>query len=61
MNRLVGGALVLCAVALVACATDPSPRQRSDTSPRVRCLTDPKRDTAEGTRPLIFLFCVESP
>jgi len=48
---------------LVGCASgEPSrePEPRSS-SPRVRCLTDPQRDAREGTRPLFFFFCVESP
>jgi hypothetical protein len=56
--------LVLLAVPLlVSCASgelgrDPEPRS---SAPRVRCLTDPQRDAREGTRPLFFFFCVESP
>jgi len=27
----------------------------------VRCLSDPSRDDASGSRPLVYLFCAESP
>ena len=55
--------LLLGVVLLVGCASvaqGPEPEQRSG-SPRVRCLSEPRRDAAEGTRPLFFLFCIESP
>jgi len=62
------GALVLSLllVALAACATPSSSRSsgsasRSAGSPRVRCLSDPARDDASGTRPLFYFMCVESP
>ena len=64
MNRRLAGTsvLLLLAVLVVGCAAAP---QRGDTKsgsePRVRCLSDPARDTAEGRRPLFFFFCVESP
>jgi hypothetical protein len=51
--------LVLVALAAVAgCATayEPSPRQSQP--PRARCLADPTDTTM---RPLLFLFCVETP
>jgi len=35
--------------------------QRGSASPRVRCLSDPSRDDASGSRPLVYLFCAESP
>lgn len=53
--------------ALAACATPSSSgsssesASRSSGSPRVRCLSDPKRDDATGTRPLFYFMCVESP
>jgi hypothetical protein len=56
--------LVLPAVLLlVGCASGTPSRgaERPSDSPRVRCLSDPKRDTSEGTRPLFFFFCIESP
>lgn len=53
---------LLLAVALVAiagCATTvPEPPARQSQSPRTRCLSDP---TETGTRPLFFLFCIETP
>ena len=64
MNRRLAGTsvLLLLAACVAGCAAAP---QRGDTKtgsePRVRCLSDPARDTAEGRRPLFFLFCVESP
>jgi hypothetical protein len=47
---------VLAAVAGCANAYQAPPRQSQP--PRARCLTDPNEG---GTRPLFFLFCVESP
>jgi len=66
MNPRRALALVLVFVALAACATpsssgSSSSGSRSSSSPRVRCLSDPSRDDASGTRPLIYLFCLESP
>jgi len=55
--------LLFVAVLLVGCAAAApatAPEQRSS-SPRVRCLSDPGRDASQGTRPLFFLFCIESP
>jgi hypothetical protein len=51
--------LVLLAVLAVACASPaPSASPRGGQSPRVRCLNNPN----EGdTRPMIFLFCAETP
>lgn len=60
MNR-VARWLVLSLVVLAAgCAATP-PRQESGSTPRVRCLVDPTREPGGGSRPLFFLFCVESP
>jgi len=60
MRRL---AMVLVVPLLVGCASGGPSREPEPGSspPRVRCLTDPQRDVREGTRPLFFLFCVESP
>jgi len=55
------GLLAIVAVGLVmaGCASLSEPSGRRDASPiRTRCLND----RSEGsTRPLIFLFCAESP
>jgi hypothetical protein len=65
MNPRRGVVLGLLLVALAACATPSSSGgssgSRSSGSPRVRCLSDPARDDASGSRPLIYLFCLESP
>jgi len=51
--------LVLVVVATLAgCTTGATPPPRDSRSPRARCLSDPNEG---GTRPLFFLFCVESP
>ena len=56
MKRRTTLLLVLLAFALAGCASyggsSPPP-----TSPGVRCLSDPNE---RGTRPLIFLFCIQS-
>jgi hypothetical protein len=56
-------ALVLLVIlaTLAGCSTAPSPGlpPRGTQAPRTRCLTNP--DETGGLRPLIFLFCVESP
>jgi hypothetical protein len=46
--------------ALAGCASAPQTQQhpRAGSSPRVRCLSDPHETQF---RPLIFLFCAESP
>ena len=64
MNRRLAetSLLLLLAVAFAGCASAPQRGDaRSGSEPRVRCLSDPARDTAEGRRPLFFFFCVESP
>jgi hypothetical protein len=46
---------------LLGCSSSSPPQQkhpRAGTSPRVRCVADPHETQ---TRPLFFLFCVESP
>jgi hypothetical protein len=50
---------VLAAIALTVagCATS-NPDRRGSTSPHVRCLVNPHETEM---RPLIFLFCIESP
>jgi predicted small lipoprotein YifL len=51
--------LLLAVLAAVAgCATYGPPPPRESQAPRARCLNDPNET---GTRPLFFLFCIESP
>jgi hypothetical protein len=50
--------LAAVAVTVAGCAAADNPTRRGSTSPQVRCLVDPHET---GTRPLIFLFCIESP
>ncbi len=65
MNRL--AALAVLFVALAGCASasydsgSSASAPRGSSSPRVRCLSDPSRDDASGSRPLFYLFCAESP
>ena len=57
--------MALCLLLLLGgCAASGPPANGSAESsraegPRVRCLNDPAREP--GTRPIFFLFCVESP
>ncbi|HEU5322561.1 MAG TPA: hypothetical protein VFX28_17275, partial [Methylomirabilota bacterium] len=52
-------ALLLLAVALAGCAGASRPaRTGTEPAPRVRCLADPHET---DTRPLFFLFCIQSP
>jgi hypothetical protein len=52
-------ALALVVFAMFGCASaEPSPPPTASTSPRTRCLVNPNEG---ATRPLVFLFCVESP
>ena len=51
--------LAIAALALCGCASGQSnPPPTATTSPRARCLVDPNES---GMRPLVFLFCIESP
>lgn len=55
--------LVLLVAATCGCAATTERRASSTSgaaasSPRVRCLSNPHET---GTRPLVFLLCVESP
>jgi hypothetical protein len=51
--------LAIAALALYGCASSQSsPPPTATTSPRTRCLVDPNES---GMRPLVFLFCIESP
>jgi hypothetical protein len=46
---------------LLGCSSSSAPQQahpRAGTTPRVRCVSDPNESQ---TRPLFFLFCVQSP
>lgn len=52
--------LALSLVLLAAGCATASPGRRDDAL-RARCLVDPKREATEPTRPLFFLFCIESP
>jgi hypothetical protein len=61
MNRLGRWLSLVLVVFAVGCSSALPARQDSGASPRVRCLSDPRRDADEGSRPLFFLFCVESP
>jgi hypothetical protein len=64
MNRARRAIAPLILLAMLAgCATAPSggSSESSSGSPRVRCLTDPPRDATSTSRPMVFLFCVESP
>ena len=67
MNPRRGVALVLLLALLSGYASASSSSSnsgsapRGSTSPRVRCLSDPARDDASGTRPLFYFLCVESP
>jgi hypothetical protein len=47
--------LVLLASLVAGCATSYT---TSSPPPSVRCVSDPNE---RGTRPLIFLFCIQSP
>lgn len=61
--RRAATSLLFLAVLVAGCAatTPPADASRSTSPPRVRCLSDQARDTAQGTRPLFFFFCIESP
>ena len=61
MNRLAGSLAVSLVVLATGCAAASPRGQENAELPRARCLVDPKREAGESTRPLIFLFCIESP
>jgi hypothetical protein len=50
--------LMLVVLGLAGCAATSRPGSSPPPSPRVRCLADP---TETGPRPLVFLFCIETP
>jgi hypothetical protein len=60
MVRRLALASLMLPLILAGCATSTSPpdRARRPDAPRVRCLSDPGE---QGTRPLFFFFCVQSP
>jgi hypothetical protein len=53
--------LGMLALGLLAagCASNDPPAPRTETQGRARCLND--RNETGNSRPLFFLFCVESP
>jgi len=57
IRRLLALAFVVLAMSGCALGRQSAPPTAS-ASPRTRCLVDPNE---AGTRPLVFLFCVESP
>ena len=60
MAAMTGSVLAVLLIAAFAagCATAESPAARGMSTPQARCLIDPNET---GTRPLIFLFCIQSP
>jgi hypothetical protein len=58
MNWIPRSLALLLLVAMSGCAALPPPASRGSHVPRTRCLNDPNET---GARPLIFLFCVETP
>ena len=60
MNPFLAGVLLAAVAAIAAgCATQGSTPPPTSQGPRSRCLANPNET---GTmRPLVFLFCVESP
>ncbi|PYM41744.1 MAG: hypothetical protein DME12_10430 [Candidatus Rokuibacteriota bacterium] len=63
IRRAHGLPWLLVTVLLAGCAVAAPGAQpeRQSSPPRVRCLSEPERDAREGTRPLLFFFCIESP
>ncbi len=53
-----GPRLAVAVLALLVAGCAAAPERAPSSAPRVRCLSDP---TETGTRPLVFLFCIESP
>jgi hypothetical protein len=62
MPSRLAAALALLALLLIAlgCAAPPRAAEHESPagSPRVRCVSDPRE---QGTRPLFYFFCIESP
>jgi len=59
MNRLGLLGILALSIVVAGCASGNPPAPRSDAPPRTRCLND--RNETGNTRPLFFLFCMESP
>jgi len=51
-------ALVVLVCVLAGCSSYSPPPPAASAPPRTRCLSNPSDNTL---RPMIFLFCVESP
>jgi hypothetical protein len=58
MNWIQSVLVLLLLAALAGCAAAPPASPRGSHVPRTRCLNDPNET---GARPLIFLFCIETP
>jgi hypothetical protein len=61
---MIGRALALLGLGLVVagCAMPPPSSSSSDYGPRSRCLAQPQRgENYASDRPMVYLFCVESP
>jgi hypothetical protein len=59
MNPFLATALLaVVTLAATACASGSYSSSSSSSGPRARCLVNPNET---GSRPLVFLFCAESP
>ena len=59
-GRIVG--LLALALLAAACAAPTGSASSSADAPRTRCLARPGRgESYSSDRPLLFLFCIESP
>jgi hypothetical protein len=61
---MIGRAVALLGLGLVVvgCAMPPPSSSGNSPGPRSRCLTQPQRgEDYAPDRPLVYLFCVESP
>ena len=58
-RRLVLFALLALVAVVTGCASYTPPPPQASTPPPTRCLANPQEPG--GLRPLLFLFCVESP
>lgn len=59
MKRLGLIGMLALGLALAGCASASPSAPRSESPPRTRCLND--RNETGSTRPIFFLFCMESP